>query len=216
MLNGVRPAVALGRDTALLRRLLDKVAARAEKELNDRPRVQVDLLVTIGGAYVDLGEYAKAETVLGRALAVEENLSGREYQSVANCLSHLALALQRQGKLAEAEPIVRKAMAMSKHLRRKGQAYDATGFNNLAFVLWNQGGFAQEADAIFRVTLAMRRTLHDPMVFTSLMNIANVLLRKGKAAEAELACREGLAVMGKFVNGQDPQVAVCLDTLARA
>src|SRR6185369_17375766 len=64
MLKGVEPSVALGRDTTMLREILDKTAARLGKDLKDQPAVEAELRQTIGGIYSDLAEYVKAEAMI--------------------------------------------------------------------------------------------------------------------------------------------------------
>src|SRR5262249_20564359 len=44
MLEGVGPSVALGRDTAMLREILDKTVERVGHDLKDQPEVQAELL----------------------------------------------------------------------------------------------------------------------------------------------------------------------------
>ena len=76
MLNSVRPEEAKGKDTKLLREMLDRVAARVDKELKDQLEVQASLRVTIGRTYYELGQYAKAEVMYRKALTIEKKLLG--------------------------------------------------------------------------------------------------------------------------------------------
>ena len=59
MLNGVGPSVALGRDTTMLREIVDQTAQRVDQDLKDQPAVEADLRATLGNVYFDLGEYHK-------------------------------------------------------------------------------------------------------------------------------------------------------------
>ena len=52
MLNGVSPSVARGRDTRLLREILDQTAQRLDTELKGQPAVEADLQETLGDAYM--------------------------------------------------------------------------------------------------------------------------------------------------------------------
>ena len=76
MLDGVGPSVALGRDTAMLREILDKTAARLDKDLRDQPEVEAQLRTTIGQVYTDLGDYGKAIEMQRAALAIQQKLFG--------------------------------------------------------------------------------------------------------------------------------------------
>src|SRR5207253_6468103 len=64
----VGPSVARGRDTAMLREILDRTAERVEKDLGSEPEVQADLNYTLGSTYGDLGEAQEAEPILQRAV----------------------------------------------------------------------------------------------------------------------------------------------------
>lgn len=55
MLKGVGPSVALGRDTKMLREILDQTAERVGRELKNQPEVRADLQAIIGNVYRDLG-----------------------------------------------------------------------------------------------------------------------------------------------------------------
>ncbi|HSU56266.1 MAG TPA: serine/threonine-protein kinase, partial [Candidatus Dormibacteraeota bacterium] len=54
-LKGVGPMVALGRDTALVRDIMDRAVERVTKDLKDQPDVQAELCNTIGEVYRALG-----------------------------------------------------------------------------------------------------------------------------------------------------------------
>ena len=100
MLEGVGPAVALGRDTTMLREILDKTAERIGQGLKDQPEVEADLRSLIGEVYVALGEYAKAEEMHRAALAKFRTVLGNEHRSVANSLHRLANVVNLRGRPA--------------------------------------------------------------------------------------------------------------------
>jgi hypothetical protein len=56
VLEGVGPSAALGRDTTMLREILDKTAKRVINDLHMQPEVEAELLTTMGIVYRDLGE----------------------------------------------------------------------------------------------------------------------------------------------------------------
>src|ERR1035437_2521043 len=86
MLNGVRPSRALGRDTKMLREILDRTAGSLGKDLKNQPEVEAELRSTIGGVYLDLCEYQKAETIHRAALALRTGVFGYEHPGVAETL----------------------------------------------------------------------------------------------------------------------------------
>src|SRR5262249_8925951 len=63
VLKGADPAVALGKDTALLHEILDRVSGRLGVELKGQPLVEAELRYTIGNTYYALADYTNAESM---------------------------------------------------------------------------------------------------------------------------------------------------------
>ena len=61
MLKGVGPSAALGRDTTMLREIVDKTAGRIDQDLKDQPEVQIELMLTLGQVYHALQLYKQME-----------------------------------------------------------------------------------------------------------------------------------------------------------
>ncbi|MEX0741245.1 MAG: serine/threonine-protein kinase, partial [Phycisphaeraceae bacterium] len=57
MLKGVGPSAARGRDTTMLREILDETAKRMAADLKDQPAVEAELRNTIGTVYWEIGDY---------------------------------------------------------------------------------------------------------------------------------------------------------------
>jgi len=216
MLKGVGPSVASGRDTRMLKEILDKTAERIGKDLTNQPAVEAELRTTIGEVYVEFGEYPKAETMYREVLAIRRKLFGNEHREVAASLNNLAIDLQDQGKLAEAETMQREALAMQRKLLGNEHRDVAGSLNNLAIDLEHQGKLA-EAETMQREALAMKRKLlgnEHRDVAGSLNNLATVLQDQGKLAEAETMQREALAMQRKLLGNEHPAVADSLNNLA--
>ena len=75
MLGGVGPQVAQGRDTAMLRAILDDTAERLGKELSDQPDVEATLRLQLGHTYRQLGEYDAAQEQFDRAIELQEQFT---------------------------------------------------------------------------------------------------------------------------------------------
>jgi serine/threonine protein kinase/TPR repeat protein len=218
MLNGVGPSVALGRDTAMLREIVDKTARRLDADLKEQPAVEADLRTTLGIVYSDLGEYSNALAMLRGSLVLRKKLLGDEHPEVANSLNDLAEVFYRQSKWADAAALNRDALAMQKRLLGNEHVRIAQSLDNLAKALRQQGEFA-EAEPLCREALAMRRKLlgsENSDVALSLKNLGVLLWNEGKCAEAEGAQREALAMRRKLLGNQHPDVAASLDRLGLA
>jgi len=215
MLKGVGPSAARGRDTTMLREILDKTVERVGNDLKDQPAVQAELRHTLGWVYADLGDDRTAETLHRDALTLRRKLYGNAHREVADSLAGLGLPLVRQGKLAEAETVQREALAIRRSLFGDDNLDTAQSLNDLALVVSNQGK-PVEAEAMVREALAIQRQVlrePHPAIAWSLLLLATTLSGQGKPAEAETIHREALAMQWKLQSNQQPVAALSLDQL---
>src|SRR5205814_533573 len=122
MLEGVGPSVALGRDTTLLREILDKAADRISTDLTNQPDLMFQMRWTIGSVYHEIAELGKAETSFRLALGAARELAAANPGAVTRVgleLLKLGETLQAQRRVEEAEPLFREALAIFKDLPNK-------------------------------------------------------------------------------------------------
>jgi serine/threonine protein kinase/Flp pilus assembly protein TadD len=208
MFTGVDPAVAQGRDTSLLRDILDKTVERMGQDLTNQPAVEADLKMTIGGVYVSLELYDKAEVLLQSALAFYRKSPGAE-ENVADALSALSEEHYMQGKFDEAEKESREALAVDSSLQQKESMRRVLVETRLAWVVMDSGRPA-EAEPIFRQALAMGQRLagdDSKDVTDSRSGLAMALNNLGRLPEAESLLRRTLAVDQKIHGLEHPYVA---------
>ena len=215
MLKGVGPSAALGRDTAMLREILDNTADQVGENLQDQPEVEAELRTIIGDVYSKLGEYAKASAMLREALAITKGLRGNEHREVVTLLNAQAQVLGQQGELDQAEAMLREALAMERKLMGKDGDV-TTSLNNLGVALADRGKYS-EAETVNREVLALTKKImgneHED-VATSLNNLGVVLQQLQKPGDAETALREALVIQKKRWGNDHPSVATTLNNLA--
>jgi len=201
MLQGVGPSVALGRDTTMLKEILDKTADRVGQDLTNQPEVEADLRYIIGTVYEELGAHEKAEQNQREALAIRRKLFGNRHPAVADSLTELCYTLWRQGRLAEAETVAREAVAV----RRNGQDDEDSrmgyALDQLGAVLWREQKL-DEAETVAREALTIQRKLAGTNVTAKLAYalgvMESVFTQQGKLQEAEALGREGLAIQERL------------------
>ncbi len=221
MLNGVGPSVALGRDTTMLREILDKTVERVGKDLTNQPEVEVELCLTLAATYHDLGLYRQMEGVARQSLQIARLRLGEENESVSASLTALGDALQHLGEvhaanLEEAEKYSRAGLAMTRKLLGNENLKVANALHHLANVLATQSKLA-EAETMQREALAMYERLigHErPEVAKALFDLAMILREGNRLAEAENINREALALQRKLLGDDHPEVAKSLRSLA--
>ncbi len=218
MLKGVGPQAALGRDTTVLREILDATVERVGKDLADRPAVQAELRTTIGDVYLQLGDFTKAEAMMREALRLRSSRIGDMNQAIAASRYELARVLARRGgekDLAEADEALRQALAVQRELLGNEHADIANSLALLAGTLQRQRKLA-EAEAASWEALEIRRKLlgrDHPEVASSLDNLALVLREQGKLGEAEAVIREALAIQRRAMGDEGADVATSLSYL---
>jgi tetratricopeptide (TPR) repeat protein len=215
MLEGVEPSVALGRDTKMLREILDQTAQRVGKDLKDQPEVEAELRSVIGTAYKQLRDIAKAEEMHREALRLRRALFGGTNALVAASLRELAFDVDTLQHYAEAETLYRESLAMRRQLFGNEHRDVAESLAYLAHLRRLQGNLA-ESETMFRDALAMGRRvagIENRELADLLRDMAGVLREEGKLAEAEDAAREALKLARKLPASQNPFVADALNEL---
>jgi serine/threonine protein kinase/Tfp pilus assembly protein PilF len=218
MLQSVGPSVARGRDTTLLREVLDQTAESIGKEMTNQPTVEAELCNLIGALYLRIGNYDRAEAMQRLALSIDREIYSPESKEAAETLRELGLALDKEGKLPEAESVQREALGIRRRLSNDKNPDVATSINDLATVLRHQYRLA-EAEALTRESLGIRQELFGDQsleVADTLHNLSVVLGDEGKKTESETAAREMLAIRRKLLPGENLLVASALNDLAWA
>jgi tetratricopeptide (TPR) repeat protein len=136
LLKGVAPSSSLGRDTAMLKGLLDDAATRLEESgLRDAPETEVRLRRTIGKTYLDISEFKPADRMLSRAFELATITWKGDHEVVAGSQNDLGLVHANTGRLAEAESDFAAALAMQRRLFSGDHRAIAESLNNLAYCI---------------------------------------------------------------------------------
>ena len=78
------------------------------------------------------GQYAQAEPLYKRALAIREKALGPDHPDVATSLNNLAALYRAQGQYAQAEPLFKRSLAIREKALGPDHPDVATSLNNLA------------------------------------------------------------------------------------
>jgi serine/threonine protein kinase/tetratricopeptide (TPR) repeat protein len=216
MLREINPSVAMGRDTQLLREMLDKTVERVTVDLKDDPKVEAELCETIGEVYRAIGQSQLAGQMHRFSLSLQGNPSGAEKGRVAKSLDDLAMTLKDQASLAEAESVEREALRLRREAFGPESFEVATSLDYLGTVLRIRSALP-EAEAAHRQALAIQRKLFpegNPEIAASLNNLALALREAGKYTEAEASLRESLDLEKRLLGENQPAVALTMDNLA--
>ena len=211
-LRSVGPTAALGRDTALLRDLLDEAAGRIDQELTNQPAVEAELRDTIGRAYFDVGQYEKAASMQREALRLRREVLNSEPSELGQSLHAMAGALAAGGHLDEAEALNREEVALWKTMFDENDPKIAGSLNNLGDIAFRRRDWAQ-ARRYFEEALSIYRKHTGSELHAGLHNLANALAMQSDLAGAEKLHREAIDLFRKEHSGAHPTTALYLYNL---
>lgn len=211
------PSEARG-NAVTAREMLDKGAARIDRELVGQPAIRATLTDTVGTVYMGLGLYKEARPLLDRAVEERRQLPGTSPGILSDSLSHLGELAYWQADFAVAEKSYREAIAYESRLppTPQNRAALAKSLHGLGEVLHSQGRYS-DAEQSFRQALAIQRQVLGPAhadTARTLQDLALVMDDGGHLKEAIPVMREALAMQRTLAGSQpDPGVALALHNL---
>jgi tetratricopeptide (TPR) repeat protein len=161
-------------------------------------------------------DYAEAEPLMRRALAIDEQSYGQDHPNVAIRLNNLGQLLQVTNRLAEAEPLMRRALVIDEQTYGPDHSNVAIRLNNLASLLYARNRLA-EAEPLMRRALAIDEQSYGPdhpNVAVRLNNLAQLLKATNRLADAEPLMRRALAIDEQSYGPDHSKVAIRLNNLA--
>lgn len=199
------------------RRLAPQVPAMAEhiERFGLTEWAATHLLNQAGYFLWQQGQYAEAEELCSRVLAIREQTLSSDHPDLALSLNNLGRLLHDAGKLAEAEPLLRRALTIWEQRLGKEHPDVAVSLNNVGMLLHDQGKL-EAAEPLLRRALAIWEQAHgsdSPRVALSMNNLGKLMYDRGKLEEAEPLLRGALAVLEKTTIDDHPDLARCLNNL---
>ena len=153
------------------------------------------VLNQVATAHAALGHGPQADELFKRALAIREQVRGKDHPEVATTLNNLGELYRANGRFAEAGEYYKRALAIVEKLS-EAQALHAIILNNLA--LTNQVlGLNPQADELYRRALKIYEQVFGPdhpNVAITLNNLAEMYRGLARYAEAEPLYKRALAI----------------------
>ena len=187
-----------------------------EKALGPEHPETANSLNNLAVLYSSMGDYAKAEPLYRRALAICEKALGPEHPDTATSLNSLAAALPLDGRLRQSRTALPARVGDSRESARPRASLTATSLNNLAGLYQATGDYAK-AEPLYRRALAIREKAlgpEHPDTAASLNNLAELYRSMGDYAKAEPLYRRALAIHEKALGPEHPDTATSLNNLA--
>lgn len=215
MLSSVNPRVARGRDTAILRELLEDAAKRIESEFSNRPEVAGPIHRTLGGAYLAIGLYDEAAHHLREAEADYRTTVGPESLEVADCWSLQGQVLTDLGRFEEAERLHRLALETIEQHPDPDQGR-ADCLNHIALVLKYQARYDEsETNYLECGELIKRDAGEDSLRYAlHLNNLGSLYRAKGRFEDAEIAYTRALEIREEKLPELHIDITISLQNLS--
>jgi tetratricopeptide (TPR) repeat protein len=92
-----------------VRELLDRAAEQIEGKFRGQPRTEASIRLTIGQAYLSLGEFSEAQKQLDRSLAWRREKLGADHPETLETANDLARLYYWRGQFGEAETLFKSS-----------------------------------------------------------------------------------------------------------
>ncbi|HEY3242562.1 MAG TPA: serine/threonine-protein kinase [Phycisphaerae bacterium] len=199
-----------GGEAASARQMLDHAAQRLDGgELSAQPEVEVAMRLTVGQAYWNLGDDARAADQIARGLLQSLQVFGHDHETTATLLIYKGQLAQRAERPADAEAIYSEALAIAETLNGAERELAGRVLNLLGILYREQGRFA-DSEITLRRALAIRAELkgHDSHdVGITLRNLSYTLAKLQRFEEAHETIQAAVGVLER-VDGPDSVPAI--------
>lgn len=216
MLSGVKTEVALGRDTTILREILDRTAARIEAgELKDNPESEIEIRLTIGSAYIDINNIRAAGPILQDAESLARATFPGDHPLKARAITAFGTALGWIGQPAAAQARHEEALAMCRRVHPADHPDILRVLRELGTVT-TQLRRNTDALGLFQEAHDMARRLYPgdhPAVALALSDLVSSLSDSGRGDEAERANFEAVEMYRRLYPDGHPDLARALNNL---
>jgi tetratricopeptide (TPR) repeat protein len=212
------PGEARG-NSVTAREMLDKGAARIDRELTKQPAIRATLMDTLGTVYTGLGLYGQARPLLERSVAAHRSVAGDDPLPLSVSLDHLGDLLSRQAQFDAGEKAYREAIRIESAAASepRGQAELATTLYGLG-VLQAEEGHHADAEKTLREALRRQHALYgesNPDIARTLKDLARAVADGGDL-NAAIPLMESAVAMQRKLRGSEPHpdVAEAVNDLA--
>ena len=212
------PSEARG-NAVTAREMLDKGAARIDRELARQPQIRATLMDTLGTVYMGLGLYSRARPMLDGAIVSRRTNAVQDPLALSVSLQHMGDLLTLQAQYEPAQAAYRDAMTLQGKLPEDTQvrAQRAKTLHGLGTLLEQTGRYA-EADQALRQALKLQQSLHGnphSEIAVTLKDLARVMDKGGDLNGAIPVMRNAVAMQRALSGAQpDPGLAEAINDLA--
>lgn len=200
-------------ETLTARAVLDRGTARIARELRTQPELQGRMYAILGVIYANLDAYTQADSLLRKALALQDSLWDRPHPETAKTLDALVL-LHRADRPGTAIALGQRAVAAKTTLYGPSHPERAAALTSLGFAYHGNNNLAQ-ADSVFALATSIykRHAETDPAAYA--LHVCDVRAMAWSVQDtlrtAEIA--EALETLETHYGPDRPEVVTCKSNL---
>jgi tetratricopeptide (TPR) repeat protein len=175
-----------------------------------------DFLAFTGDYLHERAQYAQAEALYKKALAIRDHILPTEHPDKAKSLYSLGVLSLNQGNYTDAEKSIARALELFGRIYKSSDPLIQSAHNTLGEVYFQQGKY-RDAERIFLDTLEMRTLLEGeehPLVGVTLELLGHVYDVQGRYEEAEYAFQRALHIGEHALGSDHPDVVKMRNALA--
>jgi len=177
------------------REVLDKASKDITSGLSKDPELQARMMHVMGVAYLNLGLYSRAQSLLEGSVNIESAALGPAHPETLRTMQRLAWTLFQEGRFADAERLQERTLETRRRVLGPDNDDTLSITSDLANTLDVQGNHAQ-AEKMEREVLERRsRSLgpEDAGTLSSMDTLAGILVSENRLTEAERLESQALA-----------------------
>lgn len=203
-------------ESVTAREILDRGVRKIRTELQEQPRVQARLMMTMGTVYKNLGLYEDGSRLLEDALRIGEKNLPPDDLDIAAASNALGLALYEMGRYDQALPLYEKALRIKSKALGPDHEQVALVLNNMGLLHWRLGNCVEAEKQYQRAREIWEKTLDsdDQRIVMVLNNLASLYYSRGEYSRAINMMQRALGISKRVLGPTHPEIATSLNNIA--
>jgi serine/threonine-protein kinase len=184
------------------------------KQFRSEPAFQASLFLTLGSIYRQIGNFPRADSLIGEALTRRREALGAENAEVAQSLVELGVLRMDEGKYDESEHLVREGLDMARRVAPDDHPTISEGMNALGMLHVQAGKYAEAiAELGEAIRLEKKRGADSVEIIETTNLLGNATYHAGRFTAADSHNPKVLAFDQKRLGPRHPSVAHSLVNL---
>src|SRR5579871_174927 len=208
------PSEARGNDVRA-REILDKASKEVETGLAKDPELQAQMMQVMGTVYQSLGLYAKADSLMSRAVAIRKRVLGAKHPDTLQSMKNLAAVLRDESRFPEAEKLSRETLELRRQALGAEHHDTLESMTQVALIMNDEGRYS-EAEALHRKVVEIATRVfgdQDKLTRVAQQQLAIDLAYEGKYADAEKTFRDVYDVTKRALGPEHPDTLAAMNNL---